>query len=126
MTYHRVCNNINTAAATGGAGTASLSGALKLTPGFRGLCCSIFSFLYNILYIIDCSFYSDHWIVCPLIDGFWYFQTFLQQLNISPNSGSENIISGNISENWEFAEYFILIMNALHFVNVSVISIALI
>jgi hypothetical protein len=37
MTYHRVCNNINTAAATGGAGTAFPSGALKFTPGFRGV-----------------------------------------------------------------------------------------
>lgn len=38
-----------------------------------------------------------------------------------PNSGSENIQSGNITENGEFAEYFILLMNALPRVNVIVL-----
>ena len=47
MTYHRVCNEINTTGATGGAGTAYPSGAPEFTPGFSwGSCYSIFSFMY--------------------------------------------------------------------------------
>jgi len=34
MTYHRVCNHINTMGATIGARTAYSSGALEFTPGF--------------------------------------------------------------------------------------------
>jgi len=34
MIYHRVCNYINTAGATSGAGTAYPSGAHEFTPGF--------------------------------------------------------------------------------------------
>jgi len=38
MTYHRVCNYINTTGATSGAGTAYPSGAHEFTPGFSGVC----------------------------------------------------------------------------------------
>jgi hypothetical protein len=34
MTYHRVCNYINTTGVTSGAGTAHSSGAPELTPSF--------------------------------------------------------------------------------------------
>jgi len=34
MTYHRVCNYINTTGVTSGAGTAYPSGAPGFTPGF--------------------------------------------------------------------------------------------
>jgi hypothetical protein len=37
MTYHRVCNKINTTGATSGAGTAYPSGAPEFTPCFRGV-----------------------------------------------------------------------------------------
>ena len=46
MTYHRVCNQINTMGATSGAGIAYPSGAPQFTPGFQwGSCYSIFSFI---------------------------------------------------------------------------------
>jgi hypothetical protein len=37
MTYHRVCNQINTTGATSGAGTAYPSGAPEFTPIFSGV-----------------------------------------------------------------------------------------
>jgi hypothetical protein len=61
-------------------------------------CCSIFSFLYNILQIVVCPFSFGHYIVCiSWIFGFWlplwyhqaYFYifilTFLRGLNINFN-----------------------------------------
>jgi hypothetical protein len=46
MTYHRVCNEINTTGATSRAGTAYPSGAPEFTPGFWwGSCYSIFSLM---------------------------------------------------------------------------------
>jgi hypothetical protein len=46
MTYHRVCNQINTTDVTSGAGTAHLSGAPEFTPCFYwGSCYSIISFM---------------------------------------------------------------------------------
>ena len=46
MTYHRVCNYIDTTAVTSGAGTVEPSGAPEFTPGFLWESCySIFSFM---------------------------------------------------------------------------------
>jgi hypothetical protein len=59
MTYHRVCNYINTTGATKGAGTAYASGAPEVTPGFmwdliskfdtRGLNFQTYAFCINSL-----------------------------------------------------------------------------
>jgi len=47
MTYHRVCNKINTTGTTNGAGTAYPFGAPEFTPSFKWVSCySIFSFMY--------------------------------------------------------------------------------
>ena len=49
ITYHRVCNQINTKDATSGTDTSHLSGAPEFTPGFQwGSCCSIFRFLCSV------------------------------------------------------------------------------
>ena len=46
MTYHQICNQINTTGATSGAGTANPSGAPEFTSGFQwGSCYLIFSFI---------------------------------------------------------------------------------
>ena len=46
MTYHRVCDKINTTGATSGAGIANPSGAPEFTPGFKwDSCYSILSFM---------------------------------------------------------------------------------
>ena len=46
ITYHRVCNQINTTGVTCGAGTAYPSGAPEFIPGFQwGSCYSIFCFI---------------------------------------------------------------------------------
>ena len=46
MTYHRVCNQINTTGATSGAGADYPSGAHEFSSGFSwGSCFSIFSFI---------------------------------------------------------------------------------
>ena len=38
-----------------------------------GSCCSIFSFLYNVLWIVFCTFSFSHYIVCPSIYSFWLY-----------------------------------------------------
>jgi len=49
--------NSNMAGVTYGAGTANPSGAHEFTLGFQwGSCCSIFSFLCSVLYIVVCPF----------------------------------------------------------------------
>ena len=57
LTYHRVCNQINTTSATSGAGATSISGASKSIPGFQwGWCYSIFSHMCIFLQIAVCPF----------------------------------------------------------------------
>jgi len=57
MTYHRVCNKSNTTGATCVAETAHPSRAPEFIPCFYWCsCCSIFSFLCNVLLIADCPF----------------------------------------------------------------------
>ncbi len=64
--------NNNMVGVTYGAGTANPFGASELILGFQlASCCSIFSFLCSVLYIIVCPFSFGHCIVCPIsIDGF--------------------------------------------------------
>jgi hypothetical protein len=45
---------------------------------WEDLYCSIFRFLCNILYIIDCPFSFSHCIVCPSIYDFWLSFWYLQ------------------------------------------------
>jgi len=53
MTYCRVCNKCNTTGVTRGAGTDYPFVAPEFTPGSsRGSCCSIFSFLCSVLWIL--------------------------------------------------------------------------
>jgi hypothetical protein len=54
VTYHRVCYKSNTTDATSGAGTAYSFGAHELL----GSCCSIYSFLCCVWYIIMYPFLS--------------------------------------------------------------------
>ena len=64
----------NTTGVTWGAGTANLSGAPDCIPGFYcGLCCSIFSFLFNFvdLCFSFCAFSFGHCVIC---------QTFLKNI----------------------------------------------
>ena len=57
MTYHRVCNYINTTGSTSGTGTVNTSGAPAITPGFyRDLCYAIFSFMCMFCRSFFCPF----------------------------------------------------------------------
>ena len=83
VTYHWVCNNSNTTGATCGAGMAHPSKTPEFTPVFLvELVLLDFSFLCNILWIVDCPFSFCHCVVCSSIDGFWlplwYLKAFLQ------------------------------------------------
>jgi hypothetical protein len=79
MTYHRVCSKSDTYRVTCGWGHAYLSGAPEFTPSFTwGSCCSIFSFLCNIFWIVVCPFSFGHGVVCPSIYGFWLLRWYLQ------------------------------------------------
>jgi hypothetical protein len=90
----------NTAGATFGAGTAYHFRAPEFTLCFYwDSCCSIFSFLCSLLWIIVCTYLSfGHCIVLPsLIYGFrlllWYFQTVIISLFIrSWGINIENLI----------------------------------
>ena len=83
LTYHRVCNQINTTSATNGAGDAYPFRAPKFIPGFQlGWCYSIFSPMY--IFCVDrclsfCTFSFGHCVVCSSsIYGFrlplWYLR----------------------------------------------------
>ena len=82
MTYHRVCNQINTTDVTSEAGTAYHSGAPEFTPGFKwGSCYSIFSSMcmfYRSLFVLlyffflplCCLFFFDMRIlIIPLVSS---------------------------------------------------------
>ena len=85
MTYHRVCNYNNTTGANSGSGTTHRSGVHGFIPDFYcGSCCTIFSFLCNVLKIIvgSFSFSFSHCVVCPssmygIWLPLWCLQTFL-------------------------------------------------
>jgi hypothetical protein len=62
MTYHRVCNYINTTGAASGAGTAYPSGAPECTPGLEwDSCYSIFSFICMFCRSLFVLFYFFFW-----------------------------------------------------------------
>ena len=67
VTYHRVCNQINTTGSTCGAGTAYLSGAHDFTPSFSWCSCySIFSFISMFCRSLFVPFYLFYWPLCCL------------------------------------------------------------
>ena len=84
MTYHRVCNYINTTGVTSGAGTAYPSGVPEFTPGFSGVRVTRSLVLY--VCFVDrclsfCSFSFGHCVVCSSsIYGFWLPLWYLQIL----------------------------------------------
>jgi hypothetical protein len=87
MTYHRVCNKINTTGATSGAGTAYPSGAPEFTPCFSGVRVTRSLVLY--VCFVDrclsfCAFSFDNCVFCSssITDSdypFWYLQHFLRE-----------------------------------------------
>jgi hypothetical protein len=86
MTYHRVCNEINTTGATSRTGTAIPSGAPVFTPGFLwGSYYSIFSFM--------CMFCRSSFV---LLDFFFCLFFFVLRILITP------LVSSNSSSLWMF------------------------
>ena len=85
MTYHRVCNQINTTGVTSRAGTAYPSATPEFTPGFqRGSCSSIFSFicmfcrslvvlLYFFCWPLFCLFFDIQILITPLVSSNSYY-----------------------------------------------------
>ena len=60
MTYHRVCNQINTTGATSGAGTAYPSGASEFTPFLVGFVLLDLQLYVYVLQIVVCPFVLFH------------------------------------------------------------------
>ena len=85
VTYHRICNQINTTDATRGTGTFYPSGAPDLTPEFQwGSCYPIFSFMcmFCRLLFVPVSFLI--WPLCFLFFGdIWILITPLVSSNSS-------------------------------------------
>ena len=84
ITYHRVCNYINSMGATSGAGTAYPCGAPEFIPGFWwDSLYSIFSFMCMFcrsLFVI-CTFSFGNCVVCSSsIYGLWLSLWYLQAL----------------------------------------------
>ena len=89
MTYHRMCNQINTTGATSAAGTDYPSGASAFTPGFQwgSYFSMIFSFICNVLQFVVRPFSFGHCVVCSSSTyGFWlplqYHQTFVYVIHV--------------------------------------------
>ena len=67
MTYHRVCNLINTTSATSGAGTAYHFGAPEFIPGFYwGSCYAIFRFICMFRRSLFVILFFFFWSLCCL------------------------------------------------------------
>ena len=88
MTYHWVCNQINTTDVTSGAGTAHSSGAPEFTPGFQwarggGVSYySIFSFICMFCMSLLVLLYFFFWpLCCPFF--FLFFFSFIYMFYIS-------------------------------------------
>ena len=75
ITYHQVCNYINTTGATSGSGTSNYSEPPEFIPGFQwGLFYSIFSLCVCFVdcFLSFCTFSFGHYVVPPSsIYGFW-------------------------------------------------------
>ena len=85
MTYHRVCNQINTTGVTSGAGTAYPSGAPEFTPGFKwGSCYSIFSFICMFCRQLFVLLHVFFWRLCCLF--FFYIRILITSLVSSSSS----------------------------------------
>jgi hypothetical protein len=77
ITYHRICNYINTTGASSEAGTAYPSGEPEFTPGFNCgssylifMTCLCVCFVYRCLSF--CTFSFGHSVICySSICGFW-------------------------------------------------------
>ena len=95
MTYHRICNYINTTGATSGTGTAYPFGAPEFTHGFKwSSCYSIFSFMCMFcrsLFVLLSFFF---WPLC----GLFFFEL---RILITP------LVSSNSSYRIIYAYYFI-------------------
>ena len=87
MTYHRVCNKINTTTgATSGTGTAYPSGALEFTSGFCWCSCySIFSFMGMFCRLLFVLLYFFFWPLCCLF--FFDLRILVTPLVSSNSSG---------------------------------------
>ena len=99
------CNSKTTGVTSGG-GIDIPSRAPEFTPGYLwGSCCSIFSFLCNVLLIIICLFSVGHCIVCPSIYGFWIPLWCLQtSLNNHENVVQEMQSSICILRQWNWCD----------------------
>ena len=93
MTYHRVCDWINTTGATGGTRTAYPSGAPEFTPCFSGVrvtrslvlyVCFVdrcLSFLYSFFWQLCCLFFFDiRILITPLVSP---NSLYIQFINLS-------------------------------------------
>jgi hypothetical protein len=74
MTYHRVCNYINTTDVTSGAGTAYPSEHLSSHPVFSGVLVFFFGSLFVILYFFFWSlcylfFFDIRILIAPLVSS---------------------------------------------------------
>ena len=72
MTYHGVCNQINTTGATSGAGTANTSGAPEFTPVFSGVCVTG-SLVLCVCLVDRCLFFWPLCCVLPYTDSDYPF-----------------------------------------------------
>ena len=81
MTYHPVCNWINTTGVTSGAGTTYPSGAPEFTPVFSGVRVTP-SLVLNVCFVDRClslcTFSFGHCVVCSSIYGLWLLLWYLQ------------------------------------------------
>ena len=66
MTYHRVCNQINTTGVTSAAGTAYPFGVPGFTPILVGFVLFDAQFYMNVLQIVVCTFVLFFWPLCCL------------------------------------------------------------
>jgi hypothetical protein len=84
MTYHRVCNYINTTGVTSGAGTSNSSGPPEFIPGFQwGLFYSFYSLCVCFVdcFLSFCTFSFGHYVVPSSSNyGFWSPLWYLQTL----------------------------------------------
>jgi general stress protein CsbA len=84
MTYHRVCNYINTTGVTSGAGTSNSSGPPEFIPGFQwGLLYSFYSLCVCFVdcFLSFCTFSFGHYVVpSSSYYGFWSPLWYLQTL----------------------------------------------
>ena len=101
MTYHRVCNQINTTGTISGTGTAYPSGTSEFTPGFqRDSCQSIFSCMCvfcRSLCVLFCSFFC--WPFCCL----FYFDLHILITSLISSKSSYPKYTNFAVENFTFS-----------------------